>query len=243
MHARYFSLHLGRFLSVDPVGGAIGSSQSWNRYAYVRGNPINSTDPTGMLTNQYGGPGDQTVNVANAGTTETVWDAWWTSIPAVPTSGSQRIRLNSGPQSSFGDTLRAAIAETFDDVLGNESPRNTSIELQLLEFGYWLASGWRRVEHTISPYLVGSSAVIAGSASFGAGFTLFGASVLALPETCGLSVITAGASFPVMLFGSAQVVWGVSVVINQTNILFETHIPSPSDKLPEEYFPRYPSAH
>ncbi|NOZ57197.1 MAG: hypothetical protein GXO73_10480, partial [Calditrichaeota bacterium] len=38
MHARYFNPHLGRFLSVDPIGGSIGSSQSWNRYSYVVGN-------------------------------------------------------------------------------------------------------------------------------------------------------------------------------------------------------------
>ena len=47
MHARYYSSNLGRFLSVDPVGGTVGSSQSWNRYAYVENNPIASIDPTG----------------------------------------------------------------------------------------------------------------------------------------------------------------------------------------------------
>ena len=48
MHARYYSPNLGRFLSVDPVGGTVGSSQSWNRYSYVQNNPVNLTDPTGM---------------------------------------------------------------------------------------------------------------------------------------------------------------------------------------------------
>jgi len=80
MHARYFNLHLGRFLSTDPIGGSIGSSQSWNRYSYVLGNPINATDPTGMLTNQYGGPGDMPVNLANAGTGVTAWDAAFVRI-------------------------------------------------------------------------------------------------------------------------------------------------------------------
>jgi hypothetical protein len=47
MHARYYSSNLGRFLSVDPVGGKVGSSQSWNRYSYVWDNPIVLTDPTG----------------------------------------------------------------------------------------------------------------------------------------------------------------------------------------------------
>jgi RHS repeat-associated protein len=49
MHARYFSPNLGRFLSVDPVGGEVGSSQSWNRYSYVRNNPIIRNDPTGLI--------------------------------------------------------------------------------------------------------------------------------------------------------------------------------------------------
>jgi RHS repeat-associated protein len=47
MHARYYSSNLGRFLSVDPVGGKVGSSQSWNRYAYVQNNPLKYTDPDG----------------------------------------------------------------------------------------------------------------------------------------------------------------------------------------------------
>jgi uncharacterized protein RhaS with RHS repeats len=47
MHARYYSSNLGRFLSVDPVGGKVGSSQSWNRYSYVRNNPVAFIDPNG----------------------------------------------------------------------------------------------------------------------------------------------------------------------------------------------------
>jgi RHS repeat-associated protein len=50
MHARYYNLNWGRFLSVDPVldqNAALKSPQMWNRYAYVRNNPINATDPTG----------------------------------------------------------------------------------------------------------------------------------------------------------------------------------------------------
>jgi len=46
--ARYYNPHLGRFISVDPIDGALGDSQSWNKYAYVRNNPGNFTDPAGM---------------------------------------------------------------------------------------------------------------------------------------------------------------------------------------------------
>ncbi len=47
MHARYYSPNLGRFMSVDPKGGKIGSSQSWNRYSYVLNNPLLMYDPNG----------------------------------------------------------------------------------------------------------------------------------------------------------------------------------------------------
>ncbi len=51
-NARYFTAPLGRFNSPDPgnAGASLLSSQSWNGYAYVLGNPLASVDPTGMTT-------------------------------------------------------------------------------------------------------------------------------------------------------------------------------------------------
>lgn len=46
--ARYYSSRLGRFLSTDSLGGAIGNLQSNNAYAYVINNPLDFTDPTGL---------------------------------------------------------------------------------------------------------------------------------------------------------------------------------------------------
>jgi RHS repeat-associated protein len=48
MHARYYSPFYGRFLTLDPVTGKPADPQSWNRYAYVRGNPLTFLDPTGL---------------------------------------------------------------------------------------------------------------------------------------------------------------------------------------------------
>jgi len=45
--ARYYNPRIGRFLSVDPVGGRPGSPQSWNRYSYVLNSPISMLDPDG----------------------------------------------------------------------------------------------------------------------------------------------------------------------------------------------------
>jgi RHS repeat-associated protein len=46
---RYYSSGLGRFLSADPYTASGGPAvpQSWNRYAYVQGDPINWIDPSG----------------------------------------------------------------------------------------------------------------------------------------------------------------------------------------------------
>ncbi len=38
---------LGRFTQPDPVVPEPGDPQSWNRYSYVRNNPVNRVDPTG----------------------------------------------------------------------------------------------------------------------------------------------------------------------------------------------------
>ena len=52
MHARFYTSYLGRFMSVDPVLGNTGSGGSWNRYGYVRGNPIRLIDPKGLAPAQ-----------------------------------------------------------------------------------------------------------------------------------------------------------------------------------------------
>ena len=51
MHARFFSPHTGRFLSVDPSKRSWDrrQPQSWNRYSYVRGNPLKYRDPDGKV--------------------------------------------------------------------------------------------------------------------------------------------------------------------------------------------------
>jgi RHS repeat-associated protein len=46
--ARFDSSSVGRFLSPDPLGGHTEDPQTFNRYTYVRNNPLNLTDPTGL---------------------------------------------------------------------------------------------------------------------------------------------------------------------------------------------------
>ena len=48
---RYHWPDSGRFMSPDPylASGGAGAPGSWNRYAYVEGDPVNLTDPAGLI--------------------------------------------------------------------------------------------------------------------------------------------------------------------------------------------------
>ncbi len=48
---RYYSSLTGRFLTPDPyqASGGPANPQSWNRYAYVHGDPVNFYDPAGLM--------------------------------------------------------------------------------------------------------------------------------------------------------------------------------------------------
>ena len=48
---RYYARTIGRFTSPDPGGtwtAKPANPASWNRYAYVQGDPVNGSDPTGL---------------------------------------------------------------------------------------------------------------------------------------------------------------------------------------------------
>jgi RHS repeat-associated protein len=47
---RYYASTSGRFLTADPYEGSgrVEDPQSWNRYAYVEGDPVNRRDPSGL---------------------------------------------------------------------------------------------------------------------------------------------------------------------------------------------------
>ena len=51
--ARVYSPTLGRFLQTDPIGTA----DDLNLYGYVGNNPVNRTDPTGLMRSPYAGSG------------------------------------------------------------------------------------------------------------------------------------------------------------------------------------------
>jgi RHS repeat-associated protein len=55
-YQRYYTSGLGRFLTGDPLDASASSDspQTWNRFAYVSGDPIGDNDPTGQSGNYSG---------------------------------------------------------------------------------------------------------------------------------------------------------------------------------------------
>lgn len=49
MNARYYVLDIARFASADSIILNLANPQSYNRYSYVRNNPLNLVDPTGHV--------------------------------------------------------------------------------------------------------------------------------------------------------------------------------------------------
>ena len=45
---RYYSNAYGRFMTPDPYSGGTTDPQSWNKYSYTRGDPVNRSDPSGL---------------------------------------------------------------------------------------------------------------------------------------------------------------------------------------------------
>jgi RHS repeat-associated protein len=49
MNGRIYDPRLGRFMQADPFIQAAADTQMYNRYSYVRNNPLNATDPSGYF--------------------------------------------------------------------------------------------------------------------------------------------------------------------------------------------------
>ena len=79
MNGRLFDPTSGRFVSADPLIQTPTDPQSFNRYSYVRNNPLSATDPTGFVETrvktQNGHFGDSLATVVISGSVVGTWSA------------------------------------------------------------------------------------------------------------------------------------------------------------------------
>jgi hypothetical protein len=102
---RYYSSAYGRFNTVDPARSADAKNPlSWNRYAYVGGDPVNRFDPRGLcVTDSQGNYWDNGDDVAyDWGVGDCEDNPEWVSWVSTLAPGS--IMLNGGPYYPGGDS-------------------------------------------------------------------------------------------------------------------------------------------
>jgi RHS repeat-associated protein len=63
---RYYASGSGRFQTPDPSTGVnLANPSTWNKYAYVSGDPVNRYDPSGLLEADPNDPGSPTVSIGS----------------------------------------------------------------------------------------------------------------------------------------------------------------------------------
>jgi uncharacterized protein RhaS with RHS repeats len=140
MMARYYEANLGRFLSSDPDAKSVRPEdpQSWNRYAYVRNNPINYIDPDGLKDARSA---EDKEILEDSDVKEAIHDAWDQSKPEANPDNRQEVGFSveeSGPGQysttalqSQGDPVNIGLTITKDSAatvhthpVGNNSVTN-----------------------------------------------------------------------------------------------------------------------
>ncbi len=117
MHARFYTSHLGRFMSPDVILGDVGGrGGSWNRYQYGLGNPIRMFDPNGLDEQCWEDIQDDVVVATGCTSTSDDGITDWTDVTG------QEWSEDEGPKTSYfgngrGFELNQAQGNEFCDEL------------------------------------------------------------------------------------------------------------------------------
>ena len=128
LDARFHDSTSGRFITSDSVGGHTDDPQTMNRYAYVRGNPVTLSDPTGLDFYIRCQGSLETCRGGRVGTITTDANGNQTFTPTVVTSDSIRSGQNSANVDQNGIEIttggKTYSGEYFDNPASHSTDSN-----------------------------------------------------------------------------------------------------------------------
>ncbi len=116
MRARYYHPRLGRFVSADTIVPAPQNPQALNRFAYVLGNPLRYTDPTGHLTE------DEIAQVLGFESAQQLreselWKAWTNELTGDPYWLAVLAAIQSGDRLQASELAGVLLFQNVDGVM------------------------------------------------------------------------------------------------------------------------------
>ncbi|MEP6540499.1 MAG: RHS repeat-associated core domain-containing protein, partial [Bryobacteraceae bacterium] len=143
---RFYANTQGRFLSADPyaASGGAGDPGSWNRYAYVQGDPVNFKDSSGLFvenTSSCGAPG--TDYCMDADTLQIWGDMGSLSIGGF-TMSIAFLQAGNGPQQGGGGSLTPgppSCAESVERLYGSLDANEVAAVSVILGENSWVYLG------------------------------------------------------------------------------------------------------
>ena len=167
-NARYYDPDLGRFTSADTIVPQPGNPQDWDRYAYVRNNPVNYNDPSGHRAVE--GCGDEGKSACTASPQELAAYEYWRQR-------QQHLQCQDGESlycSPFGK-----IPEELEK-LDKDLSMDLQEELELPQYQSLL-------ENKYTPVVFGGISVLATDAMY--------VSMILVPKSPAIFTITVGATY------------------------------------------------
>ena len=141
MNGRVYEPEIGRFLSADPIVEDIENLQTYNRYSYVRNNPLTWTDPSGFESDgtDGGNVGDDSDNdSANTPTTETN-DPGKVDVAEENKQDNQQnqtaARADTSREAAFAQRSSQIAGQTSHTTLNANHDINQSLEAQNKNIG------------------------------------------------------------------------------------------------------------
>ncbi len=129
MHFRYYNSTMGRFMRPDNILGSLTNPQSFNRYSYVKGNPVNFNDPTGHEEKTF----DMTNKPQGAGMSAS------NPITGEPDDEKEAVLPTDQPK-KVGDEMKNESLSIINPVTGNTSIEKEEIRNDSSGSGEYMSS-------------------------------------------------------------------------------------------------------